>query len=472
MNISEAIMKYEPDIVRHIQELVRIRSVAEPALPGKPFGEGVDRALQYMLSLGEQLGFTSTNIDGYAGHVEYGTGDEIAGILVHLDTVPEGTGWTVDPLGGEMIDGRIYGRGTADDKAPAVVALFAMKAFADLGIAAKRRLRVILGTNEENGMTDMDYYFAKEPVPDMAFSPDAGYPIINAEKGYYVLKLKWSAQAETALDQANGWQLVELDGGVAPNVVPENCTAIVRGDADTLAQLVRAAAETERVTGTLQEDGTLLLAAIGKSGHGAYPPSGINAIAHMADFLHRQHNTAIDQSGTTAYIAFLAEKLGFDAFGEALGIAFSDDTHGKLTVNFAEARWSNFSGEVVLNIRVPVTTDCEAVVSTLQDKLRAFNIGVSIEAHLPPLYVPAESPLIKRLSRAYELVTGDPTKLLSIGGGTYARKLQGRGVAFGAGFPGGPNLNVHQPDEFIVIADIMRHGKVCTQAIYELVAVE
>jgi succinyl-diaminopimelate desuccinylase len=468
LNISDAIVRYESEIVRHIQELIRIRSVAEAPVTGKPFGEGVDRALQYMLELGEQLGFQSKNIDGYAGHIEYGSGEEMAGILVHLDTVPEGIGWTMDPFGGEIIDGRIYGRGATDDKGPAVVALFALKAFADLGITPKRRLRVIFGTNEENGMTDMDYYFAKEPVPDYGFSPDAGYPIIHAEKGYYVIKLRWTQVEQTGRDvESADFQLIELVGGVAPNVVPEKCQAIVEASGDTADRLLHAADEHERIVAERLADGRVGLTATGKSGHGSYPPSGINAIAHMTAFLVEQARAT--GAAVEPPIAFLAERLGFEAFGESLGIAFTDPIHGQLTVNLAETRVNSQGAEVILNVRIPVTTDGEAIITSLRERLLEDGIVLTVESHLPPLYVPAEHPLIQKLSRAYEMVTGEPTKLLSIGGGTYARKLQGNGVAFGAGFPGGLNTNVHQPDEFVVIADMMKHGRICTQAIYELI---
>ncbi len=155
------IRQYEQMILHHIQELVRIRSVASEPLPGKPFGEGVDQALCYMLELGESMGFTAKNVDGYAGHIEYGQGAGLVAVLVHLDTVPEGSGWIHDPFGGQIEDGNLFGRGASDNKGPAVVALFALKALKDLNIMPTKRIRIIFGTNEESGMTYMDYYFTK-----------------------------------------------------------------------------------------------------------------------------------------------------------------------------------------------------------------------------------------------------------------------------------------------------------------------
>ncbi|MBM7566153.1 M20 family metallopeptidase [Paenibacillus sacheonensis] len=497
-DISEAILKYESDIVRHIRELVRIRSVAGTPEPGKPFGEGPARALRYMLELGESMGFRSADIDGYAGHLEYGEGDEMAAILVHLDTVPEGEGWTADPFGGDVEGGRIYGRGAADDKGPAVVALYALKAFADLGIAPRRRLRIIFGTNEENGMTDMDHYFAQEPLPEFGFSPDAGYPVIHAEKGIYVVELNWKARTQPQLIGArnrssesdsgpspmgNGTTgsdirlsavelcIVSMEGGSAPNMVPDSCRAVVEAGEEAARMILQAASGHERITADRMENGRLVLTAAGKSGHGSYPPSGINAIAHMAAFLAdlALGSDKEDASPAARLKAFLAKRIGFEAFGESLGIACSDPVHGRLTVNLAQVSLNAEESRVILNIRVPVVFDGEELVSQLRNRLQADGIRLTVQSWLPPLYVPPEHPLIRKLNRAYETVTGESAGLLSIGGGTYARKLQGRGVAFGAGFPGGPDNHAHQPDEFVGIADMMRHGRVCLQAIYELI---
>ncbi|WP_158560896.1 dipeptidase PepV [Paenibacillus contaminans] len=459
--IGEAIRRYESEIVRHIQALIRIRSVAAAGLPGKPYGEGIAGALQYMLDLGASMGFRTANADGYAGHVEYGEGDELVGVLVHLDTVPEGDGWSYDPLGAEIHGGRIYGRGASDDKGPAVVALYALKAIKDLGISLHKRIRIIFGTNEENGMTDMDHYFAKEPVPDYAFTPDAAYPIIHAEKGYYVIRLsrprKQGGSPRTVL---------EMTGGVAPNVVPDRCRAIIdaaEAEAGELERILLLSRENPHIEAVLAEAGRLELTATGKSGHGSYPPSGINAISHMAEFLHSIGGIVPEDE----FVAFIRSAIGFEAFGESLGLACSDPTHGRLTVNLAQIHLDGETAEAILNVRYPVTEDGDALFAKLRRKAADHGAEAEVTAYMEPLFVPPDHALIRKLSRAYEAVTGEKAELLSIGGGTYARKLQNRGVAFGAGFRG-TDTKAHQPDEFVNIEDMMLHGVICTQAIYEL----
>ncbi len=221
MKLGHAILKYREDIIRDTQKLIQIRSVKEPALPGMPYGPGIASALSFMLQLGESLGFRSRNVDGYAGHIEWGDGDEIVAVLVHLDTVVEGDGWSCDPLGGHVRGDLIIGRGASDNKGPAVVALYALAALRDMIGTTNRRIRIVFGTDVENGMTDMDYYFSKEPLPLYGFTPDASYPIIHAEKGFLVLTLNQKRNQADELSTS----VLAIQGGDAPNVVPDRCFA-------------------------------------------------------------------------------------------------------------------------------------------------------------------------------------------------------------------------------------------------------
>lgn len=461
MKIGSAIRSYEDEIVNRIRELVRIRSVIADPRPGMPYGEGIARALSYMLELGESMGFTVKNVDGYAGHVEYGTGDGFVAVLVHLDTVPEGSGWTHDPLGGEFRDGLIYGRGASDNKGPAVVALYALKAMKDLGYVPDKRIRVIFGTNEEHGMTDMDYYFSKEPLPDYAFTPDAAYPIIHAEKGAYVLRL---SQKRIPMQQRN--RVLMMEGGSAPNVVPEHCRATLflpESGEEGWLRASRLAVNHPRIQ--LERSGsgdTIDVIAVGKSAHGAGPAAGINAVSLLVDYLCSLGELLQEEP----FLSFIHKAIRFETTGDSLGLACSDPVHGELTLNLARIKLDEETAEMILNVRHPVTVRGEEVVAAL--KKRAANNGIMVEviSYNVPLFVAPDHPLIQKLSRAYEMITGNPTKLLSIGGGTYAKKLQNRGVAFGAGL--GMDTRAHQPDEFVSMAEMMLHGEICLQAMYEL----
>lgn len=461
MRVSRAVLKYETDIIRELSALIRIRSVKEPAQPGMPYGPGVARALDYMLKLGEALGFNICNADGYAGHIEWSGGEEIAAVLVHLDTVPEGAGWSSNPLIAEIRGDLLIGRGASDNKGPAVAAVYALAALRDAIGRPERTIRVIFGTDEESGMTDMDYYFSKYPLPLYGFTPDASYPIIHAEKGFLVHTLYEKR------DAAFRTPILSISGGEAPNMVPDYCETILDGgllSTEAITVLKEYAKAFDRAE-LEWRNGCLKLKMRGKSGHGSYPPSGINAIGLTLQLLS-EAGLVLPQD---KLIYDLHQSIGFEAFGQSLGIACEDLKHGKLTVNLAAVRADRLQASAVLNIRYPVTKNGKELLEQLEERFANIGIEFRIEQHMEPLYIAEDQPLIKKLGHAYELVMNEPAKLLSIGGGTYARKLKNRGVAFGAGFPGrnhGPGA--HQPDECISISDLMLHAQICTQALYEL----
>jgi len=438
--------KYEADIVHHTRQLIRIRSVMGPAEPGKPYGEGVHRALRYMLDLGESLGFRAVETDGYAGHVEFGSGEEIVGVLTHVDTVPEGTGWTYPPFEGVFEDGVIYGRGAADNKSAAVTALYCLLALRESGVVPDRRVRVIFGTNEENGMTDLDHYFAKEPLPDYGFVTDGPYPIVNAEKGSLVIGLR---QKLGRCDDSGCWILVE--GGEAPNMVPESCKAVLYSGG-------RAVLEKN---------------ARGRSAHGAFPEDGVNAIALLLEELLERPE---DLAAAEPFLRLLRDRIGPETNGESLGLACRDEEHGALTLSLARIRVDRDEAFAVLNIRYPAGANGEEIVDRLKSVLRedtgtAAGIGKEVDlevlSHLEAVYVPPDHELIKRLSRAYERATGEPATLISMAGGTYAKKLRNRGVTFGHAFQG-TDSRFHQADERAIVEEMMRHAEICTLALYEL----
>ena len=167
MGFGEKILRYQDAILRDLAELVKVPSVRSEALPGMPFGKESAAALQLALEQAQRLGLTVKNVDNYAGHAEYGDGEEYAAVLAHVDVVPAGGDWESDPFTMVIRDGCCYGRGTADDKGEAVVALYCLKALMDEKVPVKRKIRVILGAGEETGSEDMRYYFSKEPLPVM-----------------------------------------------------------------------------------------------------------------------------------------------------------------------------------------------------------------------------------------------------------------------------------------------------------------
>ena len=286
MEISNRIESYTEDVIKDLKGLIAIRSVEERATEHKPFGEGPYRALQYMLELGNSMGFKTKNVENYAGHIEYGEGEDSVGVLVHLDVVPEGEEpWTYPPYSGEVHGGKIYGRGAIDNKGPAIAALYAMKALKESKIISKKKIRLILGTNEESGWGGINYYLEKEKPPDMAFSPDAVFPVIHAEKGILIFDIMGCFSQETD----KGIILESITGGNVPNMVADKCTAVIKyADPEHVINELNEFIEETRYHLTSEAaENVITIVSSGKSAHGASPEKGINAISVMMLFLAR-----------------------------------------------------------------------------------------------------------------------------------------------------------------------------------------
>jgi succinyl-diaminopimelate desuccinylase len=452
-------------MIRSTRELVAIPSVKGLPEPGKPFGKELHKALEYMLQLGSKMGFQTKNIDGYAGHIEFGQGDKMMGILVHLDVVPPGEGWTYPPFGAEIHDNRLYGRGAVDDKGPAVAALYAMKAVKDSGLPVNKRVRLILGTDEESGWEDLRYYFEREPMPDFGVSPDGRYPVINAEKGilHIAFRKKFSKYAYNSIG------LSKMSGGQRPNMVPDKCICIFDSSANN-DNIVSGIKRFGNSTGyefeiTSAENGDLLVKSIGKPAHASAPETGHNAIGQMLAYLAGlgQEDGEIEQ-----YLRFLQSRVGMEIHGESLGLAVEDQLSGKLTLNLGMINIDRESGEAVIDIRYPVSYKKEDVLAKIEADAAKSGIEVQVLNYQKPLYVPEDHFLVQALMRVYTKLTGQPAYAMAIGGGTYARAIKDA-VAFGAVFPGKPEL-AHQKDEYIEIEDLMLNARIYAHAIAELVS--
>ncbi len=463
--LEKKVDEFKDDLVKSVQELIRIKSVKSEPKPGMPFGEGTNQALEYMLDLSEKLGFKTKNVDGYAGHAEYGEGEDIVGVLVHLDVVPEGTGWTYPPYGGEIHSGKIYGRGAIDDKGPAAAALYALKALKESGAEMKRRVRIIFGIDEESGWADMDYYLKKEEIPMCGFSPDADFPIINSEKGIIKFKME---KAFTPDNKGIGVEYIK--GGLRVNMVPDYCEAklIIRDKKAGELLKTKYNAFTKNTDNRLElipesEPDKFIIKAYGISAHGSTPEKGINAVIQLLKFLRTVEG--ID-SDVFSFISFITEKIGTEVNGESLGIDFEDEISGKLIFNLGVIDFDEKQGMIEINIRYPIKFTCEEVMTKIKEHTSKEGIQITDVSDNPPLYVPEDNFLINKLKKVYTEVTGQKAELISIGGGTYARAIE-NAVAFGPLFPGKPEL-AHEKDEYIEIEDLILSTKIYAKALFEL----
>ena len=449
--VYELIDSYREAYTEMLRRWVRIPSVKSGPEEGAPFGREIRRMLDTAVADARALGFDVREFDGYACDVTLGSAEEKIAVLGHLDVVPVGDGWTKPPFDALIENGRMYGRGTNDDKGPALAALFAMKALKEAGIPLKRSIRLILGCDEEEGWEDMAYYGAHERIPDVGFSPDASFPLINTEKGMLGLTLRAPA-AQTGL------KILETATGDRVNVIPGECRALVEGGKETVGK-VRAFAEKTGLpyTAEVTEKGVLITAA-GIPGHSAYPEGRRNAIGMMLLVLR--------ELGAEGPVATLAKAVGTESDGKSLGCACRDEVSEELTCNMGILRLENGSWYGTLDMRCPVSADLEKLRDAAVSHLPGFEVETAIMK--PPHHVPAESELVTKLLAAYEEETGLEGRPMSTGGGTYAKVLK-QGVAFGALFPDEEDL-AHQADEYEEIGRLMLAMKIYANALIRLAA--
>lgn len=459
----EAYMEdHKQEMLEDICTLCRINSEKMPYKEGMPYGEGPYTALCQALSMAEAYGFTIGNYDNYVGTVDLNDKERQLDILAHLDVVPAGEGWEVtEPFEPVVKDGLLYGRGASDDKGPAVAALYALRAVKELKIPLKKNVRLILGTDEECGSSDIAHYYTIEKEAPMTFSPDGSYPVVNTEKG----GLNGNFTASFPPSKAEPG-LLSIDAGLKVNVVPGKAFATVSGmDVEILEA---AASKTEKETGVRfqfdVEEETAAITAVGAGAHASTPQDGNNALTGLLSFLLSLPFAPCKQIDLLRNLAGLLPHG--DTRGEALGIAMSDEISGPLTLAFSLLKVTPSEIDGTFDSRCPLCSTEENVLLVVKKRMEEKGFILHNDSMRPPHHVPEDSHFVKTLLRVYEEYTGLKGECISMGGGTYVHELE-NGVAFGASMPGTDN-RMHGADEFAVIEELIVSAKIFAQTIVEL----
>lgn len=463
MDFIKLVESYKEDIIKSTQDIVRIKSVEEEEKPNMPFGEGPAKALEFALSLAEDMGFETKNFDNYAAHADLGEGDEVVGILVHLDVVPEGEGWEHPPYAAEIHDGKIYGRGTNDNKGPAIACMYAMKALKESRIPLNKKIRLIFGTNEETNWGCMKHYFAHEKAPDMAFTPDAEFPVIHGEKGI----IDFDLVKDLNSNSGKGNIVQSISGGNAPNMVPDYCEALIKtDDTNSFKEKLNNFVKKTNYPLTMEMEGDIIkIMANGVSAHGSTPEKGENAISYLMKFLEEILDK---ESEIYKLVNIYNEKIAFKHHGEDIGCGFEDDVSGKLSFNPGVIKVDENQAKLTINVRYPIKSSAEEVYKGIRNNLSDTGIQlIEGDEDTKPLYVPKDNFLVEKLMKVYREQTGDKdSEPITIGGGTYARAME-NAVAFGPVFPGQKEV-AHQKNEYISIEDLVKISKIYAHALYEL----
>lgn len=425
-------MRDNQEMMCRLGELLAIESVAKLGGPETaPYGAGPAAALDYMLKLCDSLGFRTKNCENQLGWAEIGEGDEMVGILCHLDVVPAGEGWDYEPYAMTLVGDRAYGRGVTDDKGPAMCCVYAMKDLLDSGVSLKRRIRIIFGLSEETGdWEDMAWYREHEELPVFGITPDADFPAIYGEKGILSMDLAMPLVKSGLLSAA---------GGTAVNVVPPRCS-VTYADASGNPVTIR----TE-----------------GKPAHGSTPEDGKNAISAAMEQL------AAVSGLNSSFVEFYQKYIGWDYNGVKMGCGLEDDKSGKLTLNAGVLAVKGEDLVLSLNIRNPVTFTKEDVLTPISAAAAEYGMTVTLTEENHPIYMDKNGPVITALLQVYREGTGDQENQPTvIGGGTYARAMDNI-VAFGPMLPG-RELTEHMNNEYALVEDLYLCREIYRKALEKL----
>lgn len=422
-------MQQITQIKENIKKLCAIPSIQEPALPNMPFGKPVNDALLLVLDIAKDMGFETVNYDGYVGEVIWkGEEDEqTMGILCHLDVVKAGrlADWKYPPFTPTEEDGKIYARGTLDDKGPTICVLHMLKQLKDEGFKPKKSIKLILGCNEESGWGCMKHYNEVAKMPDFGFSPDGNFPVLYAEKGIFHPQFHFECDKN-----------IEIFGGEMPNMVCDYAYAI----APVNLQLAKKY--------NLKVESEYKVESFGVSAHGSTPEKGKNAIEPLLKYL-----TECGLVDERAYKAL---------FEDCYNLKAQQDETGSLTMSPNIIRASGGKMDIIVDFRYPCTLAPEFIEKSCE-KIATYTL---IGNHQLPLFNSKDSFLIKTLLKVYNEETNSNLQPMAIGGGTYARALP-VGAAFGPEFPG-EDAPIHEPNEYISIENIKRMCVIYKRAIKEL----
>ena len=444
--IKNIVNENSKDMIESIKAAVRINSVMDEdtATESMPFGKGVDESLRKTLEIAESLGFKTVYKDGYYGYAEVGEGEELIGILGHIDVVPIGdeSKWKFPPFSATEEDGYIYGRGTQDDKGPTIAAMYAVKALLDAGVKFEKRVRFIIGGDEENLWRCIAKYTENgEEIPSMGFTPDSSFPVTNAEKSLVQFYLR-----------GNGSKEINLNISGALNAVPgvANYTGKL---ADKLSEKL------DELKFDYEKDGESITV-IGKRVHAASADKGVNSIERLCKALYE---IGVEDD-VVRFVAELSDSVGSKILPNCI-----DDVSGTLTLNLGELIINEKESKIGFDSRVPVKFTIEDLEDAVKEK--AANYGLEFEEfdRLKSLYVPADSKLIKTLVSVYEQETGLEGTPKSSGGATYAKALDNC-VAFGAMFPFDEKTE-HQENERVNIKNMIKATEIYALSVYRLLEI-
>ncbi|WP_320127794.1 Sapep family Mn(2+)-dependent dipeptidase [uncultured Sphaerochaeta sp.] len=447
-----------------LKALIAIPSISQEnkETPDTPYGKACLDVLDFIGELGAGYGFSAKNCDNQCMILKYeGSIQTDIGIFSHLDVVPVGPGWSYDPFIATTMDDCIIGRGSGDNKGPAIAVLYALMYLKETGWKPKHTISHFFGVNEECGMKDIQYYVKNYPMPVFSLVPDVAFPVCHGEKGVLELDCEFSMSRDSSIRK---WE-----SGVASNAVPALCVAEIRVDYASLVSFFRNMKDIEIRS---LPDGYCCIKASGIATHAAFPEGSVNAQTRLASaLLEAGFLKESDIKLMKAIVACFS-----DYHGSGIGVPYEDDVSGKLTHVAGYSRYDRKTGKAFsqnINIRYTVTSDFKTMIGAIEKKLSDSGFRLVSYHDSAPMYVDENLSLIGKLTQISKEVTGLDLSPYVMGGGTYARKLK-NAVGFGPGIPGG-NVKFgadrghgHQPDEYVAFDTLEKCFMAYVSAIPEI----
>ncbi len=448
INFKNLVKKYEGENLKTLKGLIKINSIYDEKSVTKdsPYGKGVQNAFNYVKEIALKDGFKVDTCDGHCLEISCGEGKTFVGIFAHLDTVPVSGNWMYDPFGGEIHDNKMYGRGTSDDKGPAIAAYYALKALKDNDLIKNYRVKLVLGGDEERGSSCLEYYFKnlKKEEVTYGFTPDGDFPLIYGEKGI----TNYCVEGKIFLGP-----IKEINAGVASNSVIDKALIKTFDKKKLLDYLDKH--QDIKFEALEENDDEITINFIGKSAHGSVPQLGINSGI-----------IALDTLGKAFDIKFLKDLANDykDPFGKNLNQYYKSEEMGETTYNVGLISYKDDYFKMTVNFRYPEIVSSKKVIEELS---KDSPLPIKVLSESSYLYYPLNTPFIKTLYEVYVKETNDTiNKPMTIGGGTYAKEAKNI-VAFGSHFVGKED-HIHEENEKIDLEDLFNSMSLYAHAIYAL----
>lgn len=430
--IVREIKKNKESFLRDLQKLMQVESVKGPAEKHAPFGIGPKNALDTVLTIAENLGFETEMVADAVGYAFYGKKDgEYVGVFGHVDVVAAGDGWHYPPFDLSKANGNLYGRGILDNKGPILSTLYALKIIRDLKLPINKNVRIVFGTDEENGSSDLPLYLAKEEPPIYGFTPDCKYPAVYGERGVIGLVFRTTFSLEDL-------QIIkQLEGNFDRSSVPDYAK-IVLSNGEVIEEL-------------------------GKRSPSNAPELGVNSITKLAKTMSEKKELP---SALQKYFYWLTTAFYDKHHGEGLKIAFEDQDSGKLQLTPYDFVLNHDSIDLFVSIRYPISVTKEEILTQLEEEIPE-NTEIKIIREMDSVVFPKDHPMIQTMTAVYEECTGNDGTPVTTTGATYARFMPNI-IAFGPSFPGQKGI-AHNHDEYMIEEDLFKNMEIYALTLAELV---